>query len=156
LGFRIEDGDTSLCYLPDHEPAMIGAIEELAPQWLSGYGLAHGADLLLHDCQYTDTEYPAHFGWGHSAISHTIQFVKRCEAARTLLFHHDPSHSDGDLDAVLERAGSLWRELGGENGAIAMAADSTELSVEARARVPASPERVSEPELQAAEAPAPD
>jgi hypothetical protein len=156
LGFRIEDAGASLCYLPDHEPAMIGSITELAPEWLSGYGLAQGVDMLLHDCQYTDTEYPSHYGWGHSAVSHTMQFVSRCEATRALLFHHDPSHSDDDLDAVLGRAGSLWRELGGENGAIAMAADGTEVGVEARAQAATGAELGSQAALQAAEAPGPD
>ena len=93
LGFRIDDTDASLCYLPDHEPALVGAISELETEWLSGYALANGADLLLHDCQYTDDEYPARFGWGHSSVSQAMDFAERCEARCTLLFHHYPSHN---------------------------------------------------------------
>ena len=68
-GFRIAEGDASLCYLPDHAPALAGPPAQLDPAWLSGYGLAREADLLLHDCRYTDAEYPSHFGWGHSSLS---------------------------------------------------------------------------------------
>ncbi len=67
LGYRITEGDTTLCYIPDHEPALGASLAELEPEWISGYDLARDADLLIHDCQYTDEEYPDHIGWGHSA-----------------------------------------------------------------------------------------
>ena len=67
LGYRITDGDTTLAYIPDHEPALGASLAELEPEWISGFDLARDADLLIHDCQYTDDEYPAHVGWGHSA-----------------------------------------------------------------------------------------
>ena len=48
------------------DPCRLGApLDDLEPEWLSGYDLARGAGVLLHDCQYTDDEYPAHLGWGH-------------------------------------------------------------------------------------------
>ena len=75
LGFRIEDAGTTVCYLPDHEPALVGPIDTLEDSWLSGFALAHDADVLIHDAQYTDEEYPAHFGWGHSAVSHALDFA---------------------------------------------------------------------------------
>jgi phosphoribosyl 1,2-cyclic phosphodiesterase len=133
LGFRIEDAGASLCYLPDHEPALLGALDELDSEWLSGYSLARDCDLLLHDCQYTDIEYPSHFGWGHSAISHAVAFARRCEARRLLLFHHDPQHVDDQLDAMLEDATARWQELGGASDAIVMARDGAELALEAQA-----------------------
>ena len=133
LGFRIEDAGASLCYLPDHEPALLGALEELDSEWMSGYSLARGCDLLLHDCQYTDAEYPSHFGWGHSAISHAVTFARRCEASRLLLFHHDPQHVDDQLDAMLEDATARWQDLGGASDSIVMARDGAELALEAQA-----------------------
>ena len=77
LGFRIEDAGASLCYLPDHEPALLAPIDDLETEWISGFSLARGCDLLLHDCQYTDEEYPSHFGWGHSSISDAVRFAHR-------------------------------------------------------------------------------
>jgi phosphoribosyl 1,2-cyclic phosphodiesterase len=129
LGFRIDDGGQSLCYLPDHEPAIIGPLEELEPNWISGYALAHEADLLLHDCQYTDAEYPSHFGWGHSSVSHALRFAEACGVKRTLLFHHDPYHTDDQLDAIAESARQQWRDLSGDGGSIGMAVEGSELSV---------------------------
>ncbi len=59
LGYRITEGDTTLTYIPDHEPALGAPLAGVATEWMSGYDLARDADLLIHDCQYTDEEYPA-------------------------------------------------------------------------------------------------
>ena len=80
LGYRITDGDTTLAYIPDHEPALGAPLAELEPEWISGFDLARDADLLIHDCQYTDEEYPDHVGWGHSALADTLTFARRVEA----------------------------------------------------------------------------
>ncbi len=123
LGFRVSEDGASFCYLPDHEPALAGPLEQLEAAWLSGYSLALDADLLLHDCQYTDAEYPSHFGWGHSSLSDALCFARRANARRTLLGHHDPRHSDDELDALLGVARERWQADGGEPGAIEMAAE---------------------------------
>ena len=129
LGFRIEEMGASLCYLPDHEPALLGPIEDLESQWISGYALAHDATLLIHDCQYTDAEYPAHYGWGHSAISQAVGFADRCNATRTLLFHHDPGHTDDQLDAARDKALGHWQQLGHSADGLAMASEGDELTM---------------------------
>ena len=129
LGFSITDSGRSVCYIPDHEPALAGPVGKLEPQWISGYSLAQGADLLIHDCQYTDGEYASHVGWGHSALDDALNFARRADAGRTLLFHHDPYHSDEQLDRLLVVASQRWEELGGAAGAIAMAAEGTEIEV---------------------------
>jgi phosphoribosyl 1,2-cyclic phosphodiesterase len=129
LGFRVEEGGSSVCYLPDHEPAFIGEIDELEPEWLSGSSLAHDVDLLIHDCQYADAEYPAHVGWGHSSLTHALQFARRVRARNTLLFHHDPSHTDEDLDALLEQARGRWTAGGGREDALSMAAEGVRVTV---------------------------
>jgi phosphoribosyl 1,2-cyclic phosphodiesterase len=129
LGYRITDGDASLCYIPDHEPAIGGPLDGLEPEWISGFALAQGADLLVHDCQYRDEEYAGHIGWGHSAVSHALSFARRVEARRVLLFHHDPLHSDSALDALAEGARASWRELGGADGALELAVEGGELEV---------------------------
>ena len=129
LGFRIEDAGASVCYLPDHEPALVGAIDELETEWLSGYALARGADLLLHDCQYTDDEYPAHFGWGHSSVSHVLALAERCQARRTMFFHHDPSHTDDQLDEIYEAALARWEAGSAGGGTLEMAVEDAQLEV---------------------------
>ncbi len=108
LGYRIDDGDRSLAYIPDHEPALGADLEKLEDEWISGFGLAEGASLLIHDGQYADAEYPDHLGWGHSSLSHALSFARRTGADRTVLFHHDPLHSDAQLDRLGEEARERW------------------------------------------------
>jgi phosphoribosyl 1,2-cyclic phosphodiesterase len=129
LGFTIAEPGASFCYIPDHEPALIGPIAELDPAWISGHSLAVDVDLLLHDCQYTDEEYPIHYGWGHSSISDALCFARRARAKRTLLSHHDPYHSDEQLDAIYDVALKRWRAIGGEPHAIEMAVELSEIDV---------------------------
>src|SRR5207253_2664992 len=91
----------------------------------------HDASLLIHDAQYTDEEYPAHRGWGHSAISHTVAFADRVRARNTLLFHHDPWHSDDDLDTILAGARGLAQVRGLDPSTLAMGTDGLQLTVPA-------------------------
>jgi phosphoribosyl 1,2-cyclic phosphodiesterase len=114
LGFRIDDGDSSLTYIPDHEPALGADLDRLEEDWISGFGLARDTSLLIHDGQYADDEYPDHVGWGHSALSHALAFAHRTGAGRTVLFHHDPLHGDERLDRLAAEADERWRERGAE------------------------------------------
>jgi phosphoribosyl 1,2-cyclic phosphodiesterase len=129
LGYRITEGDTSLCYIPDHEPALGAPLAETEEEWISGFELAHEATLLIHDCQYTDREYSAHTGWGHSRMTDALAFAHRSMAERILLFHHDPLHSDDLLDAFYGAAIGLWGELGGHPNQIEMAVERREFEL---------------------------
>jgi phosphoribosyl 1,2-cyclic phosphodiesterase len=129
LGYRIEDGDTSLCYIPDHEPGLGAPLGELDDDWISGFELASDASMLIHDCQYTDDEYKAHIGWGHCALSDALSFAKRVAAKRLLLFHHDPLHSDEFLDSFSERISERWRTLGGGRKPVELATERREITI---------------------------
>ena len=100
VGYRITDGGGSLCYLPDHEPSLGVRLADLDSDWISGFSLAHRVDLLLHDAQYGDGEYPDHVGWGHSCIEHVVEFARKADVGRLVLFHHDPYHDDDHLDEL--------------------------------------------------------
>ena len=108
VGYRIEENGQSLVYLPDHEPSLGVELVDRAPDWISGFDLARRADVLFHDAQYGDDEYPRHVGWGHSCIEHVMGFATKAEAGTVVLFHHDPYHSDEELEALLEQARALW------------------------------------------------
>jgi phosphoribosyl 1,2-cyclic phosphodiesterase len=121
IGYRITDGDSSLAYIPDHEPALGADLDALEDEWISGHALASDASLLIHDSQYTDDEYPAHVGWGHSRIGDTLAFAHRVGAQRLALFHHDPMHEDDMLDRFVTEAAERWSRLGCDPAQIAIA-----------------------------------
>jgi ribonuclease BN (tRNA processing enzyme) len=108
LGYRIEEEAHVLAYVPDHEPYLTAALED-EPGWISGWALAAGADLLLHDSQYTAAEYEGRLGWGHSSAPHAAAFARAAEVGRLALFHHDPMRSDRELEELYEEVAELLR-----------------------------------------------
>jgi phosphoribosyl 1,2-cyclic phosphodiesterase len=138
LGYRVEVDGSSLCYIPDHEPGLGASLAELDEEWISGFDLARKATLLIHDCQYTDDEYPEHLGWGHSPLSDALVFGQRTGAERLLLFHHDPLHSDDFLDTLSGVATARWQDLGGRADQVELACERRELELSAGAVVPDS------------------
>jgi len=129
LGYRIDDAGNSLTYIPDHEPALGADIDALEEDWISGFALARDTSLLIHDGQYDDSEYPEHVGWGHSSISHALSFARRTGAERTVLFHHDPMHSDQRLDRLGADVGRIWSQMGGEPDAVQLGMEGDELEL---------------------------
>lgn len=59
--------------------------------------LARGADLLIHEGQYTAEELPSHRGWGHSSWEQAVEVAQRAEVKRLIITHHDPDHDDAFL-----------------------------------------------------------
>ena len=105
------------------------ALDTLEQEWISGFGLARDASLLIHDGQYADTEYPEHLGWGHSSLSHALSFARRTGVERTVLFHHDPLHTDEQLDRLGAEARESWAAAGGDPAAVELAVEGAEIEV---------------------------
>jgi phosphoribosyl 1,2-cyclic phosphodiesterase len=98
LAYRIEQNGKAFVFIPDNE---LGRDPE------SGLELAAGADVLFHDAQYTHDEYQTRVGWGHSSIDDVAVFLQRAEPKCAVMFHHDPGHSDTQLDTMHETTESL-------------------------------------------------
>ena len=106
VGFRLDTGNSSLAYLPDHEPALAG-IRGRSRDWISAGAIAGGADVLLHDAQYLDEEYGERIGWGHSSVDDAVAFCRAVDAGHLVLFHHEPERSDRELELLEDRARDL-------------------------------------------------
>jgi phosphoribosyl 1,2-cyclic phosphodiesterase len=106
VGYRISDAHHRVVtYLPDHEPALAALrFPSLPREWTSGATLAANADLLIHDSQYSAAEYPSHCGWGHSSLEQSLAFAALAQVKQFVPFHHDPGHTDADLDRLLSQA----------------------------------------------------
>lgn len=100
-GFRIEAGGRSLVYATDVEHG-----EELLEDLVQ---FSRGADLLIHDAQFTRAEYRgqvgySRVGWGHSAWEDAVEVARRADVGRLRLFHHDPRREDRQVEAIAEAA----------------------------------------------------
>jgi phosphoribosyl 1,2-cyclic phosphodiesterase len=96
-GYRIEAEGVSVAYLSDHQqPAGGGfAVAESALE------LADGVDLLIHDAQYTPSEFAKKATWGHCTVEYAMWVAKEAGAKRLALFHHDPVRTDDALDEIV-------------------------------------------------------
>ena len=102
LGYRIEANGAAVAYLPDHQaPLDRREVPDAVME------LCEGADLVVHDAQYTDEEFAAKPAWGHSTFAYAVRVAAECGARRLALFHHDPWHTDRDLVHILRRARRL-------------------------------------------------
>ena len=125
FGYRIDEGDTSFVFATDNELALFqqssnGEMDDLV-KW------THDADLLAHDAQYSREEYKAHSGYGHSTFEDALQLAQRAGVAQLAFFHHDPAHSDNDVDALIEEALGNHRQSGGREMVAFPAAEDQEL-----------------------------
>jgi phosphoribosyl 1,2-cyclic phosphodiesterase/CheY-like chemotaxis protein len=106
VGYRFTCDGGTVVYSTDHEPHDRGlAFGEQPP--MVGEDEAHlrfleGADLLIHDAQYTASEYPDRIGWGHSTVEFVVDVAMAADVKRLALFHHDPMRTDDDLDGVVD------------------------------------------------------
>jgi phosphoribosyl 1,2-cyclic phosphodiesterase len=96
-GYRIEAAGASVVYVPDREPG-VEALDRVVRE------NAKGADVLLHDAQYTPEEYLTQRGWGHSTWEEAVAVARDAQAKRLLLFHHDPEHSDDAIRSIVGQA----------------------------------------------------
>ncbi len=102
LGFRLEADGRSVVYIPDHQaPIDRRSVDE------GVLDLCDGADLVIHDAQYTEDEYVELADWGHSTPAYALHVASEAGARRLALFHHDPSHSDREIDRLLARTRRL-------------------------------------------------
>ena len=102
FGYRVSDGTRSFAYLSDHSPLAVGP----GPDGLGDYHeaaveLAAGVDLLIHDAQHTAAELPAVASFGHSAMEYAVGLARVAGSRSVMLFHHAPSRTDDDLDALV-------------------------------------------------------
>jgi phosphoribosyl 1,2-cyclic phosphodiesterase/DNA-binding response OmpR family regulator len=105
LGYRFEADGASLAYCCDHEPhsaalasgdAAITGMDERYADFVAG------ADLVIHDAQYTAREYPSKVGWGHSPAEYAVRVCRDAGVKRLVLTHHDPLRDDDAVDRIIE------------------------------------------------------
>jgi|MDSW01.1.fsa_nt_gb phosphoribosyl 1,2-cyclic phosphodiesterase len=85
-----------------------------------------GADLVILDSQYSDQEYVDKVGWGHPRFTTSVDLAVQAEVKRLALFHHDPDHSDSEIDGIVDQARARAK-MHGSNFEIFAARESLEL-----------------------------
>lgn len=111
LGFRIEHQGLTVAYLSDHGPGMHPEdADDYVPRRV--LELCDGVDVLIHDSQYTNEEYERRRHWGHSTVNYAVHVASEAGVKRLVTFHHDPSHTDEEVDLLLQSASDIAERSG--------------------------------------------
>jgi CRP-like cAMP-binding protein/CheY-like chemotaxis protein len=143
LGYRLEAGGVSVVYATDHEPfwwegpkaapaeRLLHPGDRRHVEWLAG------ADLLIHDGQFTDAEYPSKRNWGHSSVEYATDMAILAGVKRLVLFHHDPARTDQVVARMAQRMLRRARKHGSNLDVLA-AAEGLDLELPEAAATPPS------------------
>jgi phosphoribosyl 1,2-cyclic phosphodiesterase len=121
LGYRIEAAGRAICYLCDHEPyyeaiwregAQPGGLESILESGDRRHAeYMQGADVVIHEAQYTPQEYPSKRHWGHSTYEYAVALAALAGVRLLFLTHHDPSHDDTFIAGIERKAQEMARTL---------------------------------------------
>lgn len=101
MGFRVTENDKSFVLASDHEANMKSRLNDTL------INESRGADLLIHNCKYTDEDYLKHEHQGHSSISGAVENAKLAEIKKLALIHYNPYYNDAKIDKMIEFGKSI-------------------------------------------------
>ncbi len=137
ISFRISSGGATVAYVTDHEPFWNPSGSQFKhPGDQRHIAFLNGADLVIHDAQYSLEEYSDKIGWGHSTVDYAAEVAMAAGVKQLALFHHDPLHDDVELARMEGVARNLVKERGAQLDVVAAAEG---LTVEVRGSRSARP-----------------
>jgi len=102
--FKIKCNNKTIVYATDKESYIGGDVKLI--------NFTRGADLLIHDAQYTMEDYVSPVnpkqGFGHSTPEMAIEIAKLSNISQLVLFHFDPSYEDNLLETLEEKAKGMF------------------------------------------------
>lgn len=109
LGYKFSEGGRTFVFLTDNELGFVHPGGRAAADYVA---FSRGADLLVHDADYTDEEYPRRRTWGHSTWQQALDLALKAEVRALGLFHHNQDRSDAALDRIVAECGRAARRAG--------------------------------------------
>lgn len=137
IAYRISYGGATLAYVTDHEPFWNSTGTSFHhPGDQRHIEFLRGADLVIHDAQYSEDEYKTKHGWGHSTIDYATDVAVAAGVKKLALFHHDPTHND-DVIQKFEEYSKARAAAAGSPLEVFAAAEGLEIQLDGKARASA-------------------
>ena len=119
--YRLENSTGSMAYVTDNE---LNPPQKPVTSYSEWVTFLKGVDYLIHDAMYLDDELERIHGWGHSLISQTLQLAVDAEVKNLILFHHDPSRTDDQLDEI-KKTSQVWMKRNNPDCQVHVAKEGT-------------------------------
>jgi len=134
-GYKFVENGRSFVFLTDNE------LDFRHPGGLSFNeyrDFAQGADLLIHDAEFTTPEYERNTkGWGHSTIRRALELGAEAGVKTLGLFHHNQDRTDDEIEQIVQECRELLSKNGSDMECVAVARGA-EFDLHALARKSAS------------------
>ena len=114
----IEDGK-SFVFLTDNE---LGYIHPGGLPFKDYMEFSKGADLLIHDAEYTPVEYKTFIDWGHSVYTDVIDLAQKAGVKKLGMFHLNQERTDREMDDIVKTCRNLIAAKGPNLKCIGVAA----------------------------------
>ncbi len=122
VGYKIDLDGFKIAWVPDNEflqgytgsPDGMTKDHPLMAPYRQQVEFFSDVDVLIHEAQYTNDEYPDKVGWGHCSVSNACLLAKLAGVKRWIITHHDPMHDDNFLETKLNMTRQILESLGHE------------------------------------------
>lgn len=121
IGYRFTEEGKSFVFLTDNE---LGFRHPGGLPWNDYAAFARGADLLIHDAEYTPEEYSRRRGWGHSHYREAVELAMEAKVGTLGLFHHNQDRTDAELVAIVEECRAVTAAAGSGMECVAVTQES--------------------------------
>ncbi len=98
-GYKLEEDGKCFIFLTDNE---LGFRHEGGLDYQDYLNFSHGADLLIHDAEYTEEEYKKTKGWGHSVYKDALKLALNANVKKLGLFHHNQERVDDAVEIIVK------------------------------------------------------
>jgi phosphoribosyl 1,2-cyclic phosphodiesterase len=118
-GYKFTEDDRTFVFLTDNE------LDLCHPGGLSfdAYrSFSEGADLLIHDAEFTAGEYKGTKGWGHSVYTTALELAIQAGVRDFGLFHLNQDRTDEAVDRMVDACREAVKEQGAELNCFAVGA----------------------------------
>lgn len=97
-GFRFDEDGSSFVFLTDNELSFVNRGGLDVDHYVE---FSRGANLLIHDAEYTRSEYQDRQGWGHSCYMDALEAAVKAQVGSFGLFHHNQDRTDSEIDSIV-------------------------------------------------------
>ena len=121
-GYKFIEDNKTFVFLTDNE---LGFVHPIGLPYDDYLAFSTGADLLIHDAEYTPQEYKTLIEWGHSSYQHAIDLAIDSNVGKLGLFHTNQDRSDDAMDEIVADCNRIISDQGKDIECFSTAADMT-------------------------------
>ena len=119
-GYKFTEDGSCFVFLTDNE---LGYTHPGGLTFGDYLKFSRGADLLLHDAEYTPREYKTYIEWGHSVYTDALDLAQKSGVKRLGLFHLNQERTDRQMDRIVKDCRERNAALGLQLDCIGVASD---------------------------------